>query len=138
MYSCASLILLLMYCVHSFCFSVVSISSSLTSWKDISLSSFVLELCSVLSSFSSLVVYFFSFSSCFFFSSWVSSAASFLFFDLYFLFICTMRRSIFYYAIWSFFHIFEIISKLHLYMSVLGWSSYWIDVICIIVGKLSR
>ena len=80
MYSFASLILLLMYCVHSSSFSVVSISSSLSSWKDTSLSWSLLELWPVLSSVSWSVAHFFSSSSCFFVSSSVSSAASFWFF----------------------------------------------------------
>ena len=38
MYSSASLVLLLMYSIHSSSFSVVSIASSMSSWKDTSLS----------------------------------------------------------------------------------------------------
>ena len=51
-YSSASLVLLLMYSIHSSSFPVMSISSSLSSWTDTSLSWSLLELCSEPSSVS--------------------------------------------------------------------------------------
>ena len=52
MYSSASLVLLLMYSIQSFSFSVASISSSASSWKDTSLSWSLFEFCSEPSSIS--------------------------------------------------------------------------------------
>ena len=79
MCSSASLVLLLMSSIHSSSFSVLSIASSMSSWKDTSLSWSLLEFWFEPSSVSLSVAHFCSSSSYFTFSSSVLSAASFLF-----------------------------------------------------------
>ena len=70
-------VLLLMYSTHSSFFSVVLISSFLSSWKDTSLSGSLFELCSAPSSVSLSVTHLLSSSSCSFVSSAAASGSSF-------------------------------------------------------------